>query len=420
MSAMAFAPRPFDTKTVLSVNDGRAQAVRTDIHRPGKVKTYTITVPAGKSRLLVMDDRVLSPTNPPVYLRLASSVEGVSAWPIDSLSPDVGSDMRFFGWLFDWTAPAFTHDHGNFSTVGSNHATGTGSQVMHAGTFPCFQDYEEDVASPVGNHALYFKQKSGPAFDVRAYDSQGMCVSDHSTDQSGGQNERRFHLLLGPTGYYDLGVERDGLGFTVLAYAEDAALMTGYPVFAFYSYPYIDGILDLSIIPTVTPAGDTVWDPADRNLCRRNIVPGSVITGWDPFIAAAPPGFTNVSGPGFKQLITPPLPVACLDGLNSLWYDKSDAGTTASGAPCPVVGDPTWRRITMISGGWAGAIAAADSNAHLVNVFFGPAPGRWYELRPFAYVTTDNLWSQPNRPALGFQNPTSLDATIEVEYGAAA
>lgn len=397
--------RPFDSKTVLGLTDGILNVTLSDVHAPKRVVRRSTVVPAGKSKLLILDDRVVpGPGAGPLYLRMTSSVEGVHVWPIDGPVPEVGPDMRSFGWLFDWTLPSFEHDHGALSDVAVDHLA-VGSQAFHGGVLPCFQDFKQDIAAPGPNHGVFFRSKAGPAFDVRAYDGNSRSVSDFSCL---GSNETRTNmLLLGPGNYMDLGVATDGLCFTVLAYAEDDLSMN-YPALGFYCYPFVDGLLDFSLIPTTTPVGDEVWSVGDRNLCKKNIA-GALTTGWSTDLSPT-------DGPGFYGVILPPTPGTIVAGLQSVVHKKVNLAPSPSGPACPVEGDPTWRRITMISLLW-NALSAGATNAHIVNVFFGPPPGKWYELGPFGYTTAQNLWSTASLPSLGIQNPTGLDATVHVEWG---
>lgn len=382
----------------------------------GKGRRLDVVVPAASSALAVLDDRVYDgSTNVAKVVRMASSIEGVTWWIIDSATPNIGAGTRPFGPIFNWQAGTYSHTHGAASSTIVNHAS-TGVQAFHANSFPVFQNYAEDVASPLAGHAVFSLPKAGPASDVRIH--HGGYVQDMSSNQSGGQNTRQIFYMVGPSDYYDLGEDRDGLGFIVLAYVEDIVKTNSSPTLQCHSYPFIAGLLDRDLIPATTPAGDATYGTNDRNLCRHNSVGGNDVgfdTAATSYLGSASLYLTATS------VVVPAPPL--VNGYQSLWYPKTGFDKRASGSNAPVAGDPTWRRITAFEMQWNGVAGQASSKAYIIQMFFAPKPGFSDELRPFGLFTSDATnpaWASSSLPAIGFYNPSSLDAVVGVEFGAAS
>lgn len=381
-----------------------------------RIYRYDVQVPAGETRLQVLDSTPVAIKN--AYVAAHSTVEGVQLWPIDAEDPQVSSTTRAFGPLFDWSSENFEHDHGAISSTATNHST-TGTRKFHNDSFPVFQSYEEDRASqgsfPVGSGfgATFFTPRTGPSATVRAF-SSGYVGDLTTVNPPTGGVERWIMYFLGPTGYYDLGGQADGLGFNALVYAEDGATTGGYDLF-FYSYPYVTTTLDLDLIPTTTPIlGDTVWANDDRNLCVQNLNPNTLTTvGWrglDGPRSASPTLFIP-PGLGSQSIV---------DGYQSIFMPKPANTAYDAGTNIPVSGYVTFNRITMIGVRVLTTNGAASQDQHLVQVQFGPRPGLLQELRPYCYITSQQsnpLWAIDHKVAVGLRNPSSVPATVTIEYG---
>ena len=408
-----------------------------------KVRKMTVVVPAGESKLVILDEIAL-PSVAYRLLGLKSSVEGVEWWPIDSTTPSVDPDTREFGWLLDYGWPNFEHNHGQslagvpeYVDHSGTHLTTSyrvGTRTMYS-ELPCFVDHATSKIDPLVNPAtgvlatspMYTQIKTGGLVNF-----DGEYINLASTNQDTLYDRgRNVGWLLGPDNYENLGTAYDGLGFFAYFYVNEADYLdaTGHVInparqkFALnlYSYPFS--------VARTNP--DDLDDETYMNFGGAGKVPlcgtTDLMMDFNTNVSNAL-GYASVQSAGLGHggyrywRTTNPTPAYNpADGYQIIPMAKPDF-TQVNGTDSVTPGTyesveygyevPIWSRITagMIR---CHADKSATVDARLINIWFGPQPGKSRILRPYE-LTSETAWSTSSVPAIGIQNPTEMDAEIEI------
>lgn len=388
----------------LSAGHVRMRPLKEGPKDAGRHRRQTIRVPAGKTKLVILDDAPLSSLTDARALRLVSNVEDVKWWPIDSATPALDEDTREFGFLFDLSAATFEHAHGvrsdQYQSGGVDVHTAAGLEPGYTmySTLPTWFSNAFDRTSPptVGSPRSFFTDRRAAQFNV----GQGGYVREASTEAVDGSSKLAYYLI-GKDDYYNLGTADDGLEFILYVYVGDNLKCPTMGA-GFMCYPYSVSLLDPDDVPTAHPAtGQTIWSTGDAQL--------DTVARVSP--AAGPRGFLNAPGAFFSVAGRS----IAQDGWQAMRFQKIDFslntdGIINSGA------NPTWNRITMMYLQFStAAVGGDDTPVYIGNLYFGPRAGRLRALRPYEHCT-DRPWSASSVPAIGIQNATETDAEVEVEY----
>ena len=388
---------------------------------------HELYIPAGYTTHQVLDSVPVAGSGNRYFVSANTDTEGVEVWPIDSASPSTSYDTSEFGWIFDFDASVHSHDHGAKSTVLSNHAAG--AENFHGSDFPCWVQVAEDVADQTGAQLLISDIEDAPTPLIPIHHNGHVMSLPTENEQ-----ERVAVYMLGNTGYKNFGAKDDGLGFTAVFYLEDAdstKMNIPYsPRLRFFSYPFTRAAKSMDLIGSTTGLGDTIWAADDQLLCPNGLKSGGGAIGYLIYGGGGGDircllGSQTVGG----ALAKPPMtgaPGELNDGYSSVFMPKVvtdppaySGSEIATIAPADSGGILTWERITMIAASFSGLAGSGSLSNHLVNVYFGPRPGRLHILRPFVYLVGNlgDLWSQNSVPTLGIRNPHGVPVNVQIDFG---
>ena len=394
----------FDSRfTPSSPGRDRMRPLREGPKDAARHRKQTILVPAGKTKLCILDDKALSAATDAKAVRLVSNVEGVDWWPIDSATPSVDENTRAFGWLLDLAAPDKDHAHaGIFSHIAVDVDNASEDHVFYD-SLPSFLSYSTDRATPGDDHSVFTTKLAGQLINWRGN------VLDMSVLATAGTNRRNTMYLIGMDGYWNLGTANDGLELHMVVYIADITKLNDLNVYL-YCWPFTDLLLNAADVPALTDYGQAPWDPTDsmldRMAKRAASLPANPTYGW------LPANLTD--GASISRQIDPSLLV---NGWNVQRMTKastvSHAASTSAGSG--FAGDPVWNRITQCLLNVQALNGTSATTVYIGNIYFGPRPGLVRRLRPYEHCT-DQPWSGSSIPAVGLQNRTSEDAEVEVEY----
>lgn len=389
--------------------------------------TFDVVVQPGKMKLQILQNDLVSNESDQRYLFIETNLEGVEWWSIDDSSPSVDEDTDAFGWILDTKWPEYIHDHGlpwadptsGVDHTGTNPGGGGYPAVMKLGvrefysTLPTFVSASAARLNPfkpvVGNIYQGGYSEALDNVGLVNYNGSSLNLSVDNTSFLLGA-ARNVQWLWGLDTYKNFGTDNDGLCFFVVFYVEDITALTPNPqkFFCFmYSYPFTEiTYRDIANLPdeTFVTAGGAVdiWSKEDLMIDFALNTPDGVSCKLDMS------GYFGVTNENLYTI---------KNGYQVFKSSKSDWGKTISDANSIGVSEfPIWNRIT------AGRVEIASKagsvvNARLVNIFFGPQPGRRRVLRPFEY-TTEQPWSIGSKPAIGLYNPGSTEARVRIIYGA--
>lgn len=417
-------------------------------------RRLTVRVPAGKTVLAKLDELTVVAVTDPTFVALESDVPGVEFWTIDNATPSVEEDTERFGPIIDYGWPEFVHDHGfaiprdpgktidHTGTLGG--ATIVGTRLFYD-ELPTLVSYKNHRLDPLSNPeaatgTVYAQRKAAyrvgqmvdgelTAFNMSHAFPGG--AADEGTGRSMGWlygHERRADhatILGGGAGYRNFGTDYDDISFFPVFWVRDANALSevlnrrfrlqffSYPYSAI-TYPHPDFLPAETYV--AVPAAVPIWSPTDLML---------------DFDVNYQPADTWLETGGhfayYNYMRHPPLPDPArvpahvvVDG-HQIWqmaykhvWEHNPTLESATGVDGE---DPVWNRIT--AGFFTTYCKGSETvEAQLVQIYFGPQPGRSGVLNEIAYVT-DKAWSVGSIPAIGLQNPTSRDALVRIRYGAA-
>lgn len=355
-----------------------------------------VEVPARTSILHTLDGIPVTTDTNPQFLFLESNINGVNWWAIDRTNQAVVSPTtREFGYILDLTTHEYEHNHGQTSNLATDHAV-LGTPIYYD-YLPCFQSYTQDKANRTADHIVTKDLINGPS--ATKCHAGGHALKYQFANSVGDSPRPRTMYMWGKDGYQDFGLQNDGLEFLVSAYIEDTTKIAQ-AKFKLHSYPYSLGNQELGNFAGLNSYGYTYWATNDPSLCRRSANPS---TGW------------GVGGNLLVQdlLVSPgatfPTTPALANGFVSYRVQKENL-FGADGF--------TYSRVTMLEFSFEATATTATTENRLLNISFGPRPGKGGTIRPHA-ISTARLWGSGLllSPSIGLQNPNETSARVKIAYG---